>query len=319
MQYRRLGRLPFQVSEIGLGTAQLSNTDGRFQGVKPVSLGEARSILSVAIEQGVNFFDTADGYGNAEVLLGELTPATKQKVMIATKAGRRLDGVRDFSEPYLRQQVDRSLARLGVDCLALFQLNKPEIHPLKDGSLFSLLESLKRAGKIRYAGVVVGDLETADLCLGAGCVDCIQVLYHLLYGPMEEVIRRAKERGMGVIVRSPLNSGLLSGAYTPQTVFSPEDERSQYFSGKSFEDRLNALRRIQQDLHVGDADLLEFSLRYVLSNSNVSVAIPGSSSVSQVMRYVACSRPDRWSEEELTRIRQVVQTHRSPLNQVFQT
>lgn len=307
-----------QVSEIGLGTAQLSNTDGHFQGVKYVSPEVAQKVLRVAVEGGVNFFDTGDQYGHTEVLLGELSSSHKGTMTIATKAGLRSDGIRDFSEAYLRQQLDRSLKRLRVDCVDLFQLNKPSKNALEDGRLFSMLGDLKTAGKIRLAGVVVGEIDTGDMCVKSGHIDCLQVMYHLLYGQTEDLILRAGQLGMGVIVRSPLNSGVLSGAYTSRMTFPAVDERSRYFSGRLFEERLDALQGIQGALGVQDHDLLEFSLRYVLSNPHVSVVIPGASSVEQVVRYMACSNLDRFAPAELARIKEVVFHYMQGARQVFQ-
>lgn len=319
MKYRNLGRLPLRVSEIGLGTAQLSNTDGRCQGVKPMEPALARRILATSIELGVNFFDTGDEYGSAELLLGELSSQTKSAITIATKAGRKPGGSRDFSEAYLRERVDRSLKRLRVDRLDLFQVNKPSKANLEDGRVFALLAELKAAGRIRFAGVVVGDTETGFQCLRAEAVDCVQVLYNLLWQQTEDLIGEAACRGIGVIIRSPLNSGLLSGTYTRGTVFPSVDERSQYFTGKMLEDRLVLLQNIQRDLEIDDRDLLETSLRFVLSNPQVSVSIPGASSVEQAIRYIKCSEKGALNAVEIERIKEIVSRYMHDVSQAFQT
>ena len=318
MNYRSLGELPVSVSEIGLGTSQLSNTDGTVMGIKRITPETARAILSRAIESGVNFFDTADQYGGSELLLGELSSTTKDSITIATKAGLRPDGLRDFSESYIRQQVDRSLKRLNVNRIDLFQLNKPSQEDLADGKLFSLFDNLKTEGKIKYSGVVIGDLEAGFVCIESGRVDCLQILYNILYIGTEELIENAERKGLGVIIRSPLNSGLLSGAYTPATTFDPNDERSQFFSGKEFEDRLHALQKIQLTLGIENSGLLEFSLKYILSNSSVSTIIPGASSLGQAMRYIGCSEQARFSESCLKQIRDAISGHLSGFSQAFQ-
>lgn len=319
MKSRPLGALPVVVSEIGLGTAQLANVEGQVRGVKPVPLETAQRILGVAIERGVTFFDTGDEYGMAESLLGELPQGIKQTVFIATKAGRKPDGTREFSPAYLQEQVHRSLRRLGVDCLDLFQLNKPSKAALQDGSVFAFLNQLKREGKIRYAGLVVGEEDAGFLAVRSGAVDCLQVLYNLLYSKTEDLIAQARAAGLGVIVRSPLNSGLLAGTYTHATQFSANDERSLYFSGKAFEDRLNVLHRIQTALNVEDRTLLEFALTFILSNPTISVIVPGASSVAQVQRYIACSGRVLLSQSELKQIRDVVAREMTGVAQVFQT
>ena len=318
MKYRFLGKLPIRVSEIGLGTAQLANTSGRLHGVQFIPARVAREILARALDQGVNFFDTADRYGEAEMLLGECSTATKSRITIATKAGLRPEGTRDFSEDYLRKSVDQSLKQLRVDSLDLFQLNKPAEADLKDGRIFALLEDLKLSGKIRYAGIVVGETSAGFLSVDSGTVNTLQVLYNLLYQDTYQLIRYAGERGLGVVVRSPLNSGVLSGTYTSSTVFPAGDERSLYFSGANFQTRLSLLKEVQDALHIDNDDLLEFSLRFVLSCPHVSVVIPGASSVDQAVRYAKCSDLPELGESELEHIKSVVASRLSHWNQVFQ-
>ena len=165
---------------------------------------------------------------------------------------------------------------------------------------------------------MVGEIETGYQCIESGAVDCLQILYNLLYGASERLIEAAGNRGMGVIVRSPLNSGLLSGTYTPKTTFVPNDERSQFFSGREFEDRLNALQKIQQTLHIKNNHLIEFSLQYILSNPCVSITIPGASSMSQAARYINCSEKARLDQFELDRIRRVVAYHMQHVSPIFQ-
>lgn len=306
MKSRRFGALPIEVSTIGLGTAQLANTDGLFKGTKYVSADAARRVVRAAIEQGVTFFDTADRYGGSELILGGLDRGTKARLTIATKAGLREDGTRDFSHDYLRQQIDRSLQRLRVETLDVFQLNKPSLHDLHDGGLVTLLDELKRSGKIRYAGVVVGSPEVGDAWAASGFVDCLQVFYNLLFRQAEALIRLAASRGIGIIVRSPLNSGLLAGQYMRGTAYPSDDDRSRFFSGIVFEARLRRMEAICEGLGIVREELLEYALRYLLSNDNVSTIIPGASSVSQVLRYVACGRQGRFNESELARIREVL-------------
>ncbi len=319
MKYRFLGKLPIRVSEIGLGTAQLANTSGRSPGVQFIPPQVARGILAAALDEGVNFFDTADRYGDAEMLLGECSTTTKSRITVATKAGLRPDGMRDFSENHLRSSVDQSLKRLRVDRIDLFQLNKPAEADLRDGRIFALLENLKLSGKIRYAGIVVGETSAGFLSVDSGTVDTLQVLYNLLYQDTYQLIRCAGERGLGVVVRSPLNSGVLSGTYTSSTVFPAGDERSQYFSGVSFQTRLSLLGEIQDALHVDNENLLEFSLRFVLSCPHVSVIIPGASSMGQAVRYAKCSDLPKFGESELEHIKSAVASRLSHRNQVFQS
>lgn len=319
MRSRPLGNVPLLVSEVGLGTAQLANVDGQHSGSKYISLEDARKVLSAAIDAGVSFFDTSDQYGAAESLLGELPRSVKDQVVIATKAGLRSDGSRDFSQAYIRGQVDRSLKRLAVERIDLFQLTKPTRQQLQEEGLLGLLADLKRVGKIEYAGVVVGDEDAGDACIASGSVDCLQVLYNLLYTRAEGLVERASQRGLGVVIRSPLSSGLLSGNYTHETTFPDHDERSAYFSGRAFLERIEILQNLQRELRVPDASLLEYSLRFILSNPHVSVVIPGASTVGQLNRYVAAGRMTRFGDSELGEIRNTIAGQAKKLHQAFQT
>ena len=175
------------------------------------------------------------------------------------------------------------------------------------------------AEKIKYSGLVVGDTITGEYYIKTGFIDCIQVMHNLLYSETLTLIENAAQAGVGVIVRSPLNSGLLSGYCTPETVFPDNDERSRYFSGEQFQERLAILYKIQEDIPVSNDNLLEFSLQYLISNKNVSVVLPGVSSLSQAERNISCGEKGEFYEQELQRIRIIVSRHIKGIKQNFQT
>lgn len=313
MRRRMLGRTGIEVSEIGLGTAQLANADGGSPGIRRISFEDARLVLEEAVGIGISFFDTGDQYGAAEHLLGTLPPGLRDRVIVATKAGLRDDGVRDFSDAYLASRLMRSLKRLNTDYLDIFQLNKPSIDQLRSGEVFDFLERQKRRGLIRWAGVVIGSIDTGFASLEAGVVDCLQVFYNVIYQEAEPLITEAFRRGVGVIVRSPLNSGLLcgiSGVGAPKRVFPIEDERSRYFCGLQYERRIAAIQAIAEDLQLDPIDgLLELALRYILSNRSVSTTIPGTSKIEQLRDFARCSCMPLLTDDELARVRTVV-SHR---------
>ena len=319
MKTRPLGGLNHRVSEIGLGTAQLANTSGGVKGVKYVSSADAHDIIESAIDQGITFFDTSDRYGAVESMLGGLKPELKSRIFVATKAGLVDQGRRDFDTSYLKGRVENSLKQLGVDSLDLFQLNKPEADDLQDGRLFEFLSWLKDTGRSRYCGVVIGDLETGDLCLAAESVDCIQVMYNLLYLDADDLISRAHDSEVGVIVRFPLNSGLLSGTYTADTTFDSEDERSRYLTGRVLGERLEVVDAVLDEIPLATEHLLDFALRFILANSAVSVVIPGASTTAQLQSYIAASQGSAISERELTRIKGIIRRHAQGLGHSFQT
>jgi aryl-alcohol dehydrogenase-like predicted oxidoreductase len=286
MKYRKLGNTSFSVSELGLGTAQLSNTDNQNKRVKFVPIEEALKIISVYIEGGINFFDTGAHYGNSELLFKGLKQKYRDKIIIATKAGMGDDGVRNLSLPSLREQIENSLKRMAVECLDLLQISKPTIEDLEDGRLFEFLDKLKKEGKIQFSGVVVGETKTGFQCIESGKVDCLQIMYNLLHQETEELIRQAYQKNLGVIIRSPLNNGLLSGTYTAHQTFDPTDERAEYFSGPRFAQRLKILHKIQEKLEIPNEKLIEYSLRFILSNPNISTVIPGASQIGQAEKYI---------------------------------
>ena len=318
MKTRELGRLPARVSAVGLGTAQLANLDGSVAGIRPVAPADAKRILETAVEDGVSFFDTGDQYGAAEELIGSLDSAVRARVTVATKAGLRDDGKRDFTPDYLRSRLERSLKRLKTERLDLFQLNKPSASDWKDGALAAFLAEEKQRGRIRFAGVVVGETADGLRALEEPAVDAVQVLFHLLYHGAAPVIAEAARLGKGVIVRSPLNSGLLSGAYRPDTVVPAADERSRYFAGPEFQRRVLALQQIQKDLNIADESLVEYALRFCLSEPGVSTVIPGASRLEQSRRYAACGDAEPMSSQELAKVKAAVAARMSSVGGAFQ-
>lgn len=318
MREGAFGRLPARVSAIGLGTAQLANLDGTVAGIKRLDPADARRLLEAAIDDGVSFLDTGDQYGAAEELIGSLDADRRGKVLVATKAGLRDDGARDFSPEYLRSRLNRSLRRLNSTRVDLFQLNKPAAKDWQDGRLAAFLAEEKAKGCIRFAGVVVGEPADGLRALDEPVLDAAQVLFHLTYHASEIVIGKAARLGKGVIVRSPLNSGLLSGAYRPDTVVPATDERSRYFKGPEFSARVAALHLIQKDLGVPNEKLVEFALRFASSEPGISTVIPGASSLAQARRYAACGDAEPFSVAELARIKGFVVARMTGVGGSFQ-
>jgi aryl-alcohol dehydrogenase-like predicted oxidoreductase len=304
---RKRGSFPTPIFQVGFGTSQVANTDHKYKGVKYIPVKEARGILRVAFDLGVNFFDTSPTYGNAETLVGELKAKHKEKIIVATKSGLSSEGIRNFSLPRLEKEIEISRKCLNVECLDVFQLTKPSISDLEDGELFAFLGELKSKGRCRYTGVIMGDINTGYQCIESGQVDCLQVLYHLLYQDTENLISEAKRKGLGIIVRSPLSSGLLTGNYTVKTKFDSNDSRSNYFSGVGFERRLKILHGIQKDLNISNQELMGFSLRFILSNPGVSVVVPAASNAEQVRRLVSIGEGSTpFSPDELVQIKNTV-------------
>jgi aryl-alcohol dehydrogenase-like predicted oxidoreductase len=301
------GALPLQISEIGFGTSQLANTDNHYVGTKYIPATRARNILQRAIDLGINFFDTSPTYGTAEKLVGEIKRKYKDKVIVSTKAGLKPDETRDFSISFLEKEIEKSLKGLQVDCLDVFQLNKPSQKDLDNADLFGYLSELKKQGKIKYSGIVVGEIEVGYKAIKSGMVDCLQIFYNLLYQDTDDLISKAHSSGLGVLVRSPLNSGLLKGTYNKDTVFDSNDVRSNHFSGDVFAQRLEILRKIQKDLDISDSQLMEYSLSFILSHRSGAIAIPAASQTIQLDELASIVNDTRrFKDDELERIKATV-------------
>ena len=177
------------------------------------------------------------------------------------------------------------------------------------------MTDLKQQGKIKYSGVIVGEIEAGYKCIASGVVDCLQIFYNLLYQDTEDLILEAHGEGLGILVRSPLNSGLLTGVYKRDQVFDPNDARATFFTGKSFTQRLEILRKIQNDLNISDSQIKEFSLRFILSNQCRTIAIPATSTTHQIEELINIANdPSRFSYSELENIKKVVSQYMNHAN-----
>ena len=305
MEYRTLGRTGIEVSEVGLGCWGIGGAS--FRGGRPSGWSGADIVQSLeavrrAWELGVTFYDTADVYGRgkSEVLVALGLLEHKKEAMIGTKVGNgmALPG-KDFSAKYIRGALDASLTRLEVDYVDLYQLHGPDVETMTE-ELFGVMEKLKASGRIRAWGVSIGTIEEGMRAIEGGA-ETIQLVYNILQQEIGDAIFPvAQEKGVGIIVRVPLASGWLTGKYNAQTVFSPDDHRSQRYPP----DRAatTAAKVAQLDFLLEEADsLAEAALRFVLAQPMVSTVIPGAKSPAQVAENVKASGKPL-SEEALNRI-----------------
>ena len=304
---RSVSRLPGPVSEIGLGCWQIGGGDWG-----EVSEKAAFTILDRAVEQGVTFWDTADVYGGgrSESLIGEYLRRTQAKVFVATKLGRT--GAlypNHYTEQTVREAVEASLKRLKVDALDLVQLHCIPTPVLKEGAVFDWLRSLKAAGKIRAFGASVESMDEALICLGQGQVASLQIIFNLFrQKPIEAVLPKAAQRGVGIIVRLPLASGLLSGRYGKDTQFAATDHRSynrngekfnvgETFAGLPFERGVALADELRSFVPQG-IDMAVWSQRWILDHEAVTTVITGASKPEQVVANAKASSTPRLSAAE---------------------
>jgi aryl-alcohol dehydrogenase-like predicted oxidoreductase len=298
MNYRDLGRTGWKVSDISFGAWAIGGTWGA------VDDTESMAALNCAIDCGVNFIDTADvyGMGRSERLIAQLKRDRKEEIIVATKAGRRLsphtaDG---YNARNLTGFIEDSLRNLGTDCLDLVQLHCPPTECYYRPELFDTMDRLVEAGKLRYYGVSVENVEQALKAIEYPNVQSVQLIFNCFrQRPSELFFEQAKRRRVGILARVPLASGMLSGKFTRDSQFTGDDHRrfnrhgeafdvGETFSGVDFETGLAAVEEIRRLLPAG-VSMAQFALRWILMHDAVSCAIPGGKRPSQVRENCAAS------------------------------
>jgi aryl-alcohol dehydrogenase-like predicted oxidoreductase len=298
MNYRLLGRTGYQISEVGLGAWQIGGSWGN------VPDEDAIQLLHAAIDAGVNFFDTADVYGDgrSERMINRALAGRKDMIVVATKAGRRLQP--HVAEGYNRENltafVERSLKNLGRESLNLLQLHCPPTDVYYQPEVFAVLDDLKKAGKILHYGVSVQKVEEALKAIEFDGVESVQIIFNIFrQRPLDVFLPRAVQKNAGVIVRLPLSSGLLSGKINKDTEFAADDHRNFNRQGEQF-DRGETFSGVDLDLALKGVEELRklvpngvsmasFALRWILDEQAVSCVIPGARNEKQVRENAAAS------------------------------
>lgn len=295
MKMRRLGKTGYDVSEIGLGCWQLGGDFG------PVGDDQAKAILDAANAAGINFWDTADVYGGglSESRIG--AHAKPDSVHVATKLGR--SGTL-YPNKYTREGVRESLvgsaSRLGVATLDLAQLHCVPTEVLRDGQIFGWMDELKAEGLVRHWGASVETIEEGLICLDQPGCATLQIIFNIFrQDAATKLLPMAAERDVGIIVRLPLASGLLSGKYDKTTSFDPADHRTynrdgqafsvgETFSGIKFERGVELVAELR-GLAPEGVPMAQFALRWILDHPQVSTIIAGVSKPEQIADNVAAS------------------------------
>ena len=322
MKYRELGRTGWKVSEISFGAWAIGGTWGK------VDDQESLAALHAALDGGVNFFDTADVYGDghSERLLAKLKKERKEKFYIATKAGRRLDP--HTADGYNRQNltafVERSLKNLETDTIDLLQLHCPPMEVLYRPEVFGVLDDLVKAGKLRYYGVSVEKVEEALKAIEFPGVQTIQIIFNLFrQRPAELLFPEAQRRRVGILARVPLASGMLSGKLTRSSTFAKDDhrnfnrhgeafDRGETFSGVDFDTGLRAVEQLRPLVPKG-ATLAQLALRWILEFPAVTCAIPGAKRPAQVAENIAASDLPSLPADVMKKIRAIYDAQIKPL------
>jgi aryl-alcohol dehydrogenase-like predicted oxidoreductase len=314
-----IGRLGRDVSAIGFGAWQIGADWGE------VDEDEALTTLRAAADAGVTFFDTADVYGDgrSERLVGRLR-AERPEVFVATKMGRRLDQVvANYSPANFRAWNDRSRENLQMDTLDLVQLHCPPTDLYYVPEVFADLEKMVEEGRIAAYGVSVERVEEALKAIEYPGVKTVQIIFNpFRQRPAGVFFEQARERGVGVIVRVPLASGLLTGKYTRETTFGADDHRNfnrqgeafdvgETFAGVPFETGLDAVEELRAVVPEG-ATLAQMTLRWILMHAAVSTVIPGARSPEQAQANAAAADLPALSDEAMARIASVYEERIAP-------
>jgi len=316
MKYRRLGKTNFEVSEVSLGTWQLG------EGWGSVSDEDAVRVLQSALDHGINFFDTADVYGDgrSERFIAQVLAKHTEKVYVATKAGRRLQphNPEGYNRKNLTAFVERSLANLKRDSLDLLQLHCPPTEVYYRPEVFDALEELKQAGKILHYGVSVEKVEEALKASEYPGIATVQIIFNVFrQRPKELFFPLAQKRDIGILVRLPLASGLLGGKITRETQFAPDDhrrynrygerfDRGETFSGVDLDVALDAVDRIRR-LVPAKVSMADFAMRWILQHEEVSCVIPGARNADQVIENAQASGLPPLSPEQMQTLSKIYQ------------
>lgn len=316
MRYRALGKTGFQVSEIGFGGWGIG---GNAYGDSYGSTDDLESVavLNRAYELGCNYFDTADvyGHGHSETLIGQaLKGWRREAVFIATAGGQdfstaaqsQAGGVKpNFSASHLRQAVNASLSRLGVEAIDLYQLHTPPLELVQHAQVFEVLRELKRAGKIRFYGVAIHDPQEGVQAIQLGQVDGLQGIYNLFDTRIEKALLPAcTATQTALVVREPLARGFLSGGMVEGRSFEPGDNRAVW-PKPLVNKRIQAANRFRSLLPSEYTQLSQLAMAFPLSHPEVSTVIVGCKTCAQVEENFATASLPPLSEAQMAAIRAV--------------
>lgn len=319
MQYRSLGSTGVDVSEMGFGAWGIG---GDAWGKTDDT--EAIAALHKAIELGVNFIDTADVYGDghSEQLIAQVYKQHREKLFIATKAGRRLNP--HTAEGYNRQNltsfVERSLRNLEMEALDLLQLHCPPAAVYDQPEVFAILDELVQQGKVRCYGVSVETVEEALKAIRYPNVQSIQIIFNMFrFKPSEQFFAAARERKVGIIVRVPLASGLLTGKFRPDSQFAESDHRKfnrhgeafdqgETFSGVDYETGLQAVEELRPLVPQG-VTMAQVALRWILMFPEVTTVIAGAKNPQQSEDNAGAAALSALSAETMHKVKAIYDQH----------
>jgi len=314
MEYRTLGSTGYEVSTISFGAWAIGGSWGT------VDDDESLKALHTAIDNGINFIDTADVYGDgrSERLISQVLKDRSEEIIVATKAGRRLNPhVADgYNRENLTAFVERSLKNLDVEALDLVQLHCPPYQVYYRPEVFGVLDDLKQAGKIKHYGVSVEKVEEALKAIEYDGVETVQIIFNMFrLRPSQLFFEQAKKHNVGILARVPLASGLLAGKMSKQSTFADDDHRKfnrhgqafdkgETFSGVDFNTGIDAANAIEA-LKPDNMTMAQFALRWILMFDAVTCAIPGAKNEKQATDNAAAADFPALSDDVMQQIESI--------------
>ncbi len=298
MNLRKFGKIGWNVSEIGLGCWAIGSEWG------DVSSEDAKEVLKTSLDHGVNFFDTADVYGDgrSEKFVGQLLNSTSERIYVATKSGRRLNPhtAEGYNLKNIEDFIDRSLINIGVDCIDLLQLHCPPSEICSKKETYDMMDEIVKKGKIANYGVSVEKVSEAMEAIKYPNVKSIQIIFNIFrQKPLEVFFEEAAKNNVAIIARVPLASGLLTGKMNKYSSFPKNDHRNyningdafdigETFSGVNYERGLEVVE-ILKEIVPDDFTLSDLALKWILMHEEVSVVIPGAKNSEQVIKNTLSS------------------------------
>lgn len=311
MRYRKLGTTGMEVSEIGFGAWAIGGGWGDQEDQ------DSLQALHAALDAGVNFIDTAAGYGEgrSERLIGQALRDRSDEVLVATKTppvpgtwppSPYCDVRERYPESYLRENVEERLRNLAVDRLDVLQLHTWTRAWNACPEALDILQTLKQEGKIRAIGISTPEQDqncVVDL-MRQGLIDVVQVIYNIFeQEPAAELLPVAAETGTGIIVRVAFDEGALTGKFTPDTLFAEDDFRRNYFAGDRLARVVERVEALRKDTQSWDLSLPQVALKFATAHAGVSTVIPGIRNVAQAKANAAVADLEDLSEEQLVALR----------------
>ena len=319
MLYRKLGKTNFNISEISLGTWQVGGKWGSSFDDKT-----ADELLNTAIDNGVNFIDTADVYENglSETAVGRVVRSRSERIYVATKCGRQINphANEGYQPKVLQKFVEDSLKRMRLETLDLIQLHCPPSEVYYRPEIFEMFDRLKDQGKILNIGVSVEKVEEALKAIEYPNVTTVQIIFNLFrQRPSQLFFEEARKKDIGIIARVPLASGLLTGKFNSKTTFEADDHRNfnrngdafdkgETFSGIDYDLGLKAVQELKT-LFPEAENLAPYALQWILNFEAISCIIPGASKTSHVLSNLSVYDLPKLSSDEMAAMNKIYEDY----------